>query len=632
MIEAGWLLAVIVTPLFFNIYSSRIFEPDKAALLRSLALLVLAAWLIESLCRHRGAIGSRVPVLWAVRQHPLAMPVLVIALAHGLATAFSVVPRASLFGSYFRLQGTLTTLAYLTVFAAVATHLRRPDQVKRVLGCVALSSLPIALYALVQHYGWDPLLPWDIDVRFRPPANFGNAIFLGGYLAMSSLVVLGLVTVRVRRLSTTMAADPLYVGVTMGYGVILLLNLVTIVLTQSRGPLLALYTGLICYWCLAAAVQPLRRLALAALLLLLILPAGAIALMNVPAGTLERAQERTAIDRWDSILDTQDRSVGVRTAIWKGVIDLVTSRAPLELPSGGVDAWHHLRPAIGYGPESLGVTFHPADHPDVARFEDRPVFVDRAHNETLDALATTGLLGVVGYLWLFTAIVHTGLRSLGSLGSRQARLRFRWIVLTSGVLTSAILWLWRGPAFLGLAIPLGIVVGILLYAGLSLWPRSSSRLPPHRAPPSEGSVVLISLLAATVAHFVEINFGIATVATRTHFWMFAALLALGGTTLPAATLDGNASTTLPPEEAQRSRTPAPGPSSAATSRRATGATKWRDVSVGAILLSVVLVTLGHNYLVFDIRMASWGRLFVQGATDIPAGVPSWAALGLFVST
>ena len=47
LLEAIWLAAVIIIPLFFNIYSSRIFEPDKVAILRSLALFALGAWLIK---------------------------------------------------------------------------------------------------------------------------------------------------------------------------------------------------------------------------------------------------------------------------------------------------------------------------------------------------------------------------------------------------------------------------------------------------------------------------------------------------------------------------------------------------------------------------------------------------------
>ena len=42
LLEAGWLLALVVAPLFFNVYSSRVFEPDKLAWVLLLGLL--AAW------------------------------------------------------------------------------------------------------------------------------------------------------------------------------------------------------------------------------------------------------------------------------------------------------------------------------------------------------------------------------------------------------------------------------------------------------------------------------------------------------------------------------------------------------------------------------------------------------------
>nr|MBC8264198.1 hypothetical protein [Anaerolineales bacterium] len=36
IIEASWLTTAIVTPLFFNWYSNRVFEASKVALLRSI--------------------------------------------------------------------------------------------------------------------------------------------------------------------------------------------------------------------------------------------------------------------------------------------------------------------------------------------------------------------------------------------------------------------------------------------------------------------------------------------------------------------------------------------------------------------------------------------------------------------
>jgi hypothetical protein len=44
IIETGWLLALGLVPLFFNICSSRSYEPDKVALLRSLAVVMVGAW------------------------------------------------------------------------------------------------------------------------------------------------------------------------------------------------------------------------------------------------------------------------------------------------------------------------------------------------------------------------------------------------------------------------------------------------------------------------------------------------------------------------------------------------------------------------------------------------------------
>src|SRR5690606_42120920 len=47
IIEAGWLAALVLAPMFFNVFSSRVFEPDKISLVRSIALIMIVAWLIK---------------------------------------------------------------------------------------------------------------------------------------------------------------------------------------------------------------------------------------------------------------------------------------------------------------------------------------------------------------------------------------------------------------------------------------------------------------------------------------------------------------------------------------------------------------------------------------------------------
>lgn len=38
LLESGWLFALILAPLFYNAHSQNIFEPDKGAIVRSIAL------------------------------------------------------------------------------------------------------------------------------------------------------------------------------------------------------------------------------------------------------------------------------------------------------------------------------------------------------------------------------------------------------------------------------------------------------------------------------------------------------------------------------------------------------------------------------------------------------------------
>src|SRR3990172_8380562 len=139
VMEAGWLLALILSPLFFNIYSSRVFEPDKITLVRSLALLVLAAWVIKLVAEGgprfdnilRGGRSLR-----AIYRLPLLVPVGALVLVYLIASIFSVAPHATLFGSYQRLQGTFSTFSYLVLFAAIAANLRRRAQAERLLTVV----------------------------------------------------------------------------------------------------------------------------------------------------------------------------------------------------------------------------------------------------------------------------------------------------------------------------------------------------------------------------------------------------------------------------------------------------------------------------------------------------------------
>jgi len=191
IIEGGWLLALVFIPSYFNLLSSRHFEPDKATSLRAIVLIMAAAGLIRALemsGRRRAStgaggagIGSRI---WSrLKSIPLALPTLLYALVFVITTFTSVVPGTSFWGSYQRLQGTYTNLSYMGLATLIVLMLRRREQLERLITVAILGSLPAIGYGLVQHNQIDPL-PWKGDVVSRVASTMGNSIFVAAYLIL----------------------------------------------------------------------------------------------------------------------------------------------------------------------------------------------------------------------------------------------------------------------------------------------------------------------------------------------------------------------------------------------------------------------------------------------------------------
>ncbi len=220
--EIIWLLALVSIPIYFNIYTSRVFEPDKITLFRTLMLILGMAWLVKWLAilaadRQQKAAVKRSPNAWRGKEkaeaaplyepdgelvgpderpfprnlllRPMVWPMLLVVFVYVIATIFSVVPGVSWWGSYQRLQGTYTLVSYVLLFMAIAFNMRERRQVERLISFVLLTLIPVALYGFLQHYKADPL-PWQGDVVFRVTSTMGNAIFIAAYLIMVIPLVL----------------------------------------------------------------------------------------------------------------------------------------------------------------------------------------------------------------------------------------------------------------------------------------------------------------------------------------------------------------------------------------------------------------------------------------------------------
>ncbi|MCA9952593.1 MAG: O-antigen ligase family protein [Anaerolineales bacterium] len=718
LLEAGWLVAVMVTPLFFNIHSDRVFEPDKIALLRSIALFMSAVWLVRFI-DQRG--WQKLTTLrWNGRhafwRKPLVLPILALVAIYLISTLFSITPRVSFLGSYQRLQGTYSTLAYIVIFAVMAADLHLRSQIRRVGTAVIIASIPVAFYGLLQHFGLDPL-PWGGDVQVRVASSMGNAIFVAAFLIM----VVPLTLARILDAFTNILSDEnlAFSDVIRSsiYIFILVIQIITIYWSGSRGPLIGLAVALFAFtlillvslrnvsrdrgafsWrdgglAVLLVLPPIIALLMSTVviqrfsatvafalfigmvlfsvllvfillalrrgwrwlwlswILLTVFMAGWLLFFNVPTehlqtmrtipgvGSVAETQivwkELPTIGSYGRMLDPtqtvgREKSNRVRVLIWEGVIDLISPHTPLEFPDGHADRFNFLRPLIGYGPESMYVAYNRYYPAELATVEARNASPDRSHNETFDALVITGLIGFLAWQALYVSVVYFGFRYLGVVGSKRDRnlLIGAWIGGAAlGALVSFTLF---DPVYLGVAVPTGTIIGLIVYliyyaliadgkqqidstADLSDLPFQADRL------------LMLALLAAVLAHYVEVHFGIAIVATRLYFFVFVAMMFVISYKLPQQ--KAAASVPLPVQSTSAAPRRKRGKRKSAAPRKST--TSSQDDGKGVIwlwtmLLAVVVGTIGFAFITYSLPP---DKTFESGA-DLSAGAIFYQALFL----
>jgi len=521
-IESGIISIIITIPLYFNVYSHRIFESDKIILLQSITLMMLFALTVSYLEKKRNASNSITKYLQCLfADCPFLLPAFFVVAASILSSFFSVHPYSSFWGSYQRLQGIFSILSVVAVFVILLTHIRRQKQISQIVSVLIITSIPISLYGIFQHFGLGPL-SWHDDVHSRVSSTMGNSVFMAAYLIMVLPLTWARLLVSITPTRKKGAWSVQYAGLAVFYLVILAAQAVCILFTGSRGPWIGLSIGLFFFVVILATLQGRRWMVWTAISL----AAGSIFfvfLLNQPHTPLESLKKIACFNRLGSLVDTKSGSGNVRVVLWKGCIDLLTADTPLEFPDGQVDSFHHLRPFIGYGPEAMGLVFNRFYSPALAKVEGHKALPDRAHNNTFDLLVTTGIVGFLAKTLLFAMIFYYGFLWLGLFCSRKQRFLFIVLLLGGAIAGTVTLDLWWGREFVGIGFPAGILIGMGVY--LFIWVFGlQNRNKGKETSPKVSQPLMAALLAAFIAHFVEINFGFVSSASQLYFWIFIGLM------------------------------------------------------------------------------------------------------------
>jgi hypothetical protein len=758
VIEAGWLAALILVPVYFNIYSARTFEPDKLTLMRSIVLVMILAWLIKVAeigvggaasygGKETADVTSGTKARRGIRKLldiPLLLPTLFLVLVYIISTIFSISPKVSLWGSYQRMQGTYTFLSYVVIFAMIAMHLRARAQVDRLVTTVILASLPVGLYGIIQHYGLDPL-PWAGDVTTRVASSLGNAIFVASYLIMVIPLVLARLLDSMVAIVSEEEASWGHTLLAAVYIFILAVDIITVLFSKSRGPQLGLLAGMFFFGLLALLVLYRRRGAgeslgfgdglrslleiagplgfggvLGAILYRLVGPVsvgqanldlwafvaagillGALASvlvvalqaalhrgwsrlwlnwallalfmavfissLNVPNTPFISLRSLPTVGRLTQFFQPGEGSGRVRVLIWQGVINLIAPHEPLGIPGELSDPFNVVRPLIGYGPESMFNAFAKVYPPELAHVEARGSSADRSHNESFDALAMTGILGIVAYYFLMFSLFYYLLKAVGWIPDDTARRRLIVLLGVGGLLGVVVPRVVTGDfVFSGVGLPAGMLLMMFAYLVWQALAGASGSEHIDNGAGDQGGVaaqsassheglLLIGVFSALVAHFVEVHFVFSIAATYLYFWAYAGVVVAWTLRAPETsqspiTAEDNfepIDEVSAPQPARRSgrkrkrrrRKPASQTTVSATAPTGTKSPPREDwetwLGVWGLVIAIILIAMIFDFITgqFDIARGSfstiwifaivWGLGLVIGVGEIAVRLGTW---------
>ena len=396
------LLALVAVPALFNIQSGASFEPDKAAVIISLAAVALLAR------------------LWRAWRQPqrLAMTFPMVVLA-GLAlwavlvTLASIDLPTSLWGNYDRGYGLLVVLAGF-VFLTIAWEMTRAGKGWWLVDAAILGAAIPIFYGYLQMVGLDPVRGFGVSFPLgqRAASTLGNPLYLGDYLLLAGVLQLAR---RVLRPPTTPLARHLLTLALVFTGGLLLL---TFSRSAYLGAAVAGLAFLLFWW------DGRRRRDERGRLDRWVLP-GALLALGMGAVVL--------VALWPRL--QHGGTLQQRLLIWQGVLDLLRARPRALL--------------LGLGFDTLPLALAPHLPPTLGHFEPDWVFriPDRAHTLPLEMVTMAGLPWLLGWLalggwvlwrlwrrahplapFLAAAILGRGALLLASFPTHAADLLF-WVIL-----------------------------------------------------------------------------------------------------------------------------------------------------------------------------------------------------------
>lgn len=280
--------------------------------------------------------------------------------------AFTVLATVSFIFSIYKhdsFYALIRFFAYLGIYYLVANEFNHSMK-KRLIGLIICIGGALSLFGLLQYIG---ILnhSWWYPPDFLA-STYVNHNHFAGYLELVIPVTISMLTARRARLRPAL-------------GVVLVLMVAVLILTQSRGAWISLGASLLV---MAAAMLKKAMRDKKGIII--------FALLIFSVASLLYFGKDVITERLDTVLqitEGKESSSGTRLKIWRGTIDMIEHN-PLVGTGIGTFVWGFPR----YRPEGLNV------------------LADYAHNDYLQAAAEMGIFALLFIVWILFKVIRKGLK------------------------------------------------------------------------------------------------------------------------------------------------------------------------------------------------------------------------------
>ncbi|MFH1187017.1 MAG: O-antigen ligase family protein [Candidatus Levyibacteriota bacterium] len=424
IIEYSFYLIFFLIPLVLTSSTSELFEFNKMWVVFAFTIVIVAAWIIKMITRRKIKI---------VRT-PLDILILIFLASQILSTIISLDSHVSFWGYYSRFNGgLLSIIAYISLYYAFVSNLATIAIVKRLIKVILVSAGLVALWGLPSHFGYDPtclifrgtfdVACWtaDFQPKIRIFSTMGQPDWLAAYLSILIPLTIYLFVSSLKREAKSIKnifSD--FTKQSFLYLFLTILFYIDLTYTRSKSAMLAVWISLIAYAFIFLFIQRKSlRIPIGKLLfkywqgiIVAVMFGIIIFFIGQPFPQLEKFTYSGILAK---VQETKESSKETKTANAKieeeqahygelGGTD--SSKIRLIVWEGAFNIWKN-NPIIGTGVETFAFAYYkykPAQHNLTSEWN---FLYNKAHNEYLNYLATTGIIGLGAYLTIIFYFLWT---------------------------------------------------------------------------------------------------------------------------------------------------------------------------------------------------------------------------------